>query len=643
MPNEATARQTDANFTMLDSFQIFTKGGLILFQWSLMEAPKGSPVDELVKQCLLEERAGETEYTHVAGSSAYTLRWRTHNALGLVFVAVHQKILRLDYVDGLLERCRDEFAKTYDASPNSTKLAFPEFTETFSAVLREEESKSNAKRAPKERAPRAFDAAKKAAKRNDASGAARGAGDDGDDARIETDSSADARDTVETRGDGGGKAVGAFDMSKIRASLRSKGGGNKGSGGNLAAKGDDERPKKKEKEKRVWAGENAKGKTEGLDFSEGKPPDVDLDEDSERVDISKPSRVDAEEDEEYSSEEDEEDSVGTSSAEPSSRSRVGGGKKKPSFFSSLLENSLVRGVVGKAALDRGDLAPVLEKLKTNFMNKNVAEDIAERLCESVAASLEGKKLSSFSSLSAMTKTAMEEALTRILTPKRSVDVLRDVRAAKEAGRPYVITFVGVNGVGKSTNLSKVAYWLLQHDAKVMIAACDTFRAGAVEQLRTHCKRLGVPLFERGYEKDPANVAAEAIKAAARQKCDVVLVDTAGRMQDNEPLMRALAKLINTNEPDLVLFVGEALVGNDAVDQLSKFNERLGDLSASASRTRLIDGIVLSKFDTIDDKVGAALSMVYTSGAPVMFVGCGQTYTDLRKLNVRSVVKMLLSK
>jgi len=106
-------------------------------------------------------------------------------------------------------------------------------------------------------------------------------------------------------------------------------------------------------------------------------------------------------------------------------------------------------------------------------------------------------------------------------------------------------------------------------------------------------------------------------------------------------MRALAKLINVNEPDLTLFVGEALVGNDAVDQLVKFNERLSDLSADRDKKRLIDGIVLSKFDTVDDKVGAALSMVYASGAPVMFVGCGQTYTDLRKLNVKSVVKILL--
>ena len=130
---------------------------------------------------------------------------------------------------------------------------------------------------------------------------------------------------------------------------------------------------------------------------------------------------------------------------------------------------------------------------------------------------------------------------------------------------------------------------------------------------------------------------------ARSGIDAVLVDTAGRMQDNEPLMRALAKLVNVNEPDLVLFVGEALVGNDSVDQLSKFNQRLSDLSSRAEKTKLIDGIVLSNLDTVDVKVGAALSMVYTSGAPVMFVGRGQTYTDLRKLNVKSIVKILLSK
>ena len=257
--------------------------------------------------------------------------------------------------------------------------------------------------------------------------------------------------------------------------------------------------------------------------------------------------------------------------------------------------------------------------------------------------------------------------------RRTVDILREVRAAKAAGRrPYVITFVGVNGVGKSTSLSKVAYWLTSNGVKVSIAACDTFRAGAVEQLKTHAARLQVPLFERGYEKDPAKVAAEAVRAAARDGVDCVLVDTAGRMQDNEPLMRALAGLISGNDPDLVLFVGEALVGNDGVDQLTQFNARLLDLAPPRRNTAAakstpssnnnnsgndnenaagttvregrpcaVDGIVLTKFDTIDDKVGAAVSMVYASGAPVMFVGCGQTYVDLKRLNVRSVVRSLL--
>ncbi len=124
-----------------------------------------------------------------------------------------------------------------------------------------------------------------------------------------------------------------------------------------------------------------------------------------------------------------------------------------------------------------------------------------------------------------------------------------------------------------------------------------------------------------------------------------MVDTAGRMQDNEPLMKELAKLININNPDLVLFVGEALVGNEAVDQVKKFNQSLIDHSSvkglNTDQVRTIDGIVLTKFDTIDDKVGAAISMTYTTGQPIVFVGTGQTYSDLKSLNAQSVVQSLL--
>lgn len=195
-------------------------------------------------------------------------------------------------------------------------------------------------------------------------------------------------------------------------------------------------------------------------------------------------------------------------------------------------------------------------------------------------------------------------------------------------------------------------WLKK--CRVLIAACDTFRAGAVEQLRTHSRRLNslypadrqpdkkqvVELYEKGYGKDAAGIAMEAINYARSARLDVVLVDTAGRMQDNEPLMRSLSKLITVNEPDLVLFVGEALVGNEAVDQLVKFNAALADHSAKTN-PHTIDGMVLTKFDTIDDKVGSAISMTYITGQPIVFVGTGQTYTDLKALNAKAVVQALM--
>merc|ERR1712043_105371 len=266
---------------------------------------------------------------------------------------------------------------------------------------------------------------------------------------------------------------------------------------------------------------------------------------------------------------------------------------------------------------------------------------------------EGRVLGTFSSVHRTVKDTLNESLIQLLTPKRRVDIIRDVREAKSNKRPYVITFCGVNGVGKSTNLAKICFWLVENNCRVLIAACDTFRAGAVEQLRTHVRRLNslyptadqgsgkpvVELYEKGYGKDAAGIAMEAINYARQSKNDVVLVDTAGRMQDNEPLMRSLAKLITVNDPDLVLFVGEALVGNEAVDQLVKFNQALSDYS-SQNNPHLIDGIVLTKFDTIDDKVGSAISMTYITGQPTLFVGTGQTYTDLKSLNAKSVVASL---
>jgi signal recognition particle receptor subunit alpha len=305
-----------------------------------------------------------------------------------------------------------------------------------------------------------------------------------------------------------------------------------------------------------------------------------------------------------------------------------------SFFSSITNKELTEN----------DLKPVLEQFQSSLIEKNVAQEIAEKICESVCSSLVGKKLGTFTRVKTTVTEAMGESITRLLTPKRTIDILRDANIAKQQKRPYIITFVGVNGVGKTTSLAKIVSWLKQNNLKVIIAACDTYRSGAVEQLLVHANNLEVEIFQRGYGKvgnvDAAGIAFQAIEEARKKGIDVVVIDTSGRMQDNAPLMKDLAKLVDMNEPDLVLFVGEALVGNDSVDQLTKFNACLEE-NSKTRKLHGIDGIVLTKFDTVDEKIGAAISMVYTTGQPIVFVGVGQKYSDLRVLDVKKMVSILL--
>ncbi|GJW04435.1 signal recognition particle receptor subunit alpha [Tanacetum coccineum] len=622
---------------MLEQLLIFTRGGLIL--WTCKElgnALRGSPIDTLIRSCLLEERSGAASYNYDVPGASYTLKWTFHNELGIVFVAVYQKILHLLYVDDLLAMVKREFSEIYDPK----RMVYDDFDEIFRQLRKEAEARAEEMKKSKQvMAKPVSNMGKKQGqqmqktgfeggnKKKSGDGESGKDGDNGDNVKTGNLENGHSNGEIAKKGRVNGKENGnnnsnggAFDVNKLQK-LRSKGGKKSNVVVNKVSK---EEPKKKPvKKNRVWDDKPVDTK---LDFTEP------MNENGDNGHMAIPQVVEGEsmmDKDEYvssDSESEEDDEADTDKKVDS---------KKKGWFTSMFQS-----IAGKANLEKADLEPALKALKDRLMTKNVAEEIAEKLCESVAFSLEGKKLASFTRISSTVQTAMEDALVRILTPKRSIDILRDVHVAKEQRKPYVVVFVGVNGVGKSTNLAKVAYWLQQHDINVMMAACDTFRSGAVEQLRTHARRLQIPIFEKGYEKDPAVVAKEAIQEATRNGSDVVLVDTAGRMQDNEPLMRALSKLIYVNSPDLVLFVGEALVGNDAVDQLSKFNQKLADLSPSPS-PRLIDGILLTKFDTIDDKVGAALSMVYISGAPVMFVGCGQSYTDLKKLNVKSIVKTLL--
>ncbi|KAL0230579.1 hypothetical protein PCE1_004136 [Barthelona sp. PCE] len=274
-----------------------------------------------------------------------------------------------------------------------------------------------------------------------------------------------------------------------------------------------------------------------------------------------------------------------------------------------------------------------------LIERNVAATVAAEIIEHVKAELIGVRVGSFESIRTAIKDVLNREIAKILTPSREIDIMREVTLARQENRVLSIVMCGVNGVGKSTTLAKIAYWLSLNDVSVMVAACDTFRSGAIEQLNKHCRALGLEMFDAGYGKDPSHVTRLALQHAASNDIEVVLVDTAGRMQDNGDLMNGLYRLVQYNNPDFVFFVGEALVGNDGIDQLRSFD---GYLKSKTQPVRGVNGIILTKVDTIDEKIGAALSMVHETKVPIVFLGVGQQRTDLRRLKVQQVVDLLLS-
>lgn len=622
---------------MLDLFTIFTKGGMVLWYFQGTAFSMAQAVNGLVKAVILQERVGVNSYTH----DSLTLKFRLDNEFDLVFVAVYQKMIQLAYVDKLLEQVQLAFRDRYkNELANGACLAL-DFSREFNGILDELESEQ---RSQEPRKMRTFNESKKADKIQqqpnvDVIPEKPTLPQEEKTPPVAMVEEAGAEPKAKPKPPVGPVARTAAGMRKAA---------NKRTSSSTVAKQSSvtTSPKSRSKEKRVWEGVVTKEEASSLDRSSTKGGNGCIEVPEYQVDYSMVGQMKGDlkslEEEEVESEVESEEEETTSESKQNTSKNSGG---VFSFFMNL---------AGGKTITQDSMTPILEKMKEHLITKNVAAEIAEKLCTSVAGKLDGKVVGTFTGIQSTVRASLEESLVQILSPKRRVDILRDVMVKREGGsQPYVITFCGVNGVGKSTNLAKVAFWLLENGHRVLIAACDTFRSGAVEQLRTHTHHLdslhkpareGAPpsimLYERGYGKDASGIAMEAIGFAQQQGFDVVLVDTAGRMQDNEPLMRALAKLIRVNNPDLVLFVGEALVGNEAVDQLTKFNRALVDHS-DGDNQRVVDGIVLTKFDTIDDKVGAAISMTYTTGQPIVFVGTGQKYVDLKSLNVHAVVSALL--
>ncbi|XP_053997427.1 signal recognition particle receptor subunit alpha homolog [Hylaeus anthracinus] len=623
---------------MLDLFTIFSKGGIVLWCFQSTSQIFAPSVNALIRSVILQERTGN----HTFEYDSLRLQYKLDNEFELVFVVAYQKILQLSYVDKFLNdihlEFRDKFKNELERSQWFCNFNFQNNYENV-LIMAEQWARTQAK-LPKQM--RTFDESQKSKKtvasmierKDEKDNKKQGKKKKG----VDTNKDDQSKIQEGPKQDISNNQNGEIDEETLIAN-RMKLVQKLNSQKKKVDKQKSPKPEKAGKKPRVWELGGTVKDLATLERTKDKPEESGdyVAADKRLVGQMKGGIRDLEVDTESEDESDQEIETLKPRVE----------KRSSSMF------SMFKSLVGAKSLKHEDMASVLDKLKDHLISKNVAADISQKLCDSVGVKLEGKVLGTFESVTNTVKSTLTDALVQILSPKRRVDILRDAMEAKKNNRPYVMTFCGVNGVGKSTNLAKICFWLIENNFRVLIAACDTFRAGAVEQLRTHMRHLNalhppekhgnqsmVQLYEKGYGKDAAGIAMEAIRFAKDSKIDVVLVDTAGRMQDNEPLMRALAKLIKVNEPDLVLFVGEALVGNEAVDQLVKFNQALADHSQS-SNPHIIDGIVLTKFDTIDDKVGAAISMTYITGQPIVFVGTGQTYTDLKSLNAKAVVHALM--
>lgn len=267
-------------------------------------------------------------------------------------------------------------------------------------------------------------------------------------------------------------------------------------------------------------------------------------------------------------------------------------------------------------------AGIWENLELILLENNVSLKAIDQIKENLEKELIGKEIKK-DDLEQEIKSALKSSIENLFV--ESFDLIEKIRNSE---KPFVILFVGINGSGKTTTIAKLAYLLEKHKLKVVLAAADTFRAASIEQLSLHADKLKVPIIKHEYGSDPASVGFDAIKHAQSHNLDVVLIDTAGRMHTKENLIKEMEKICRVTKPDLKLFIGESITGNDATEQAEKFNEAIQ-----------IDGIILSKAD-VDEKGGTAISVSKVTGKPILYLGVGQRMEDLKEFKKEEIIKSL---
>jgi fused signal recognition particle receptor len=292
----------------------------------------------------------------------------------------------------------------------------------------------------------------------------------------------------------------------------------------------------------------------------------------------------------------------------------------------------LKGLVNKVTtteLKTENLHPVLSEFKINLAENDVAYPVAERICDELEKRLNGVQVKRLEDRKQIVEKNLREILLEIMLTNNKIDLLKAIKDKCQKNEPFIIVFVGINGTGKTTTIAKIAHLLATKGYSVVLACSDTYRAGSIEQLEEHAKRLGIRMITHKYGADPAAVAYDTIGHAKAHGINVVLIDTAGRMQTNKNLMNELEKVKRIVNPDLTILTVDSLTGNDAVTQAEEFNKCVG-----------IDATILTKVDA-DVKGGSALSVTYVTQKPILYIGVGQSYDDLEEFNPEKFVQMIL--
>jgi fused signal recognition particle receptor len=285
--------------------------------------------------------------------------------------------------------------------------------------------------------------------------------------------------------------------------------------------------------------------------------------------------------------------------------------------------------INKSNLTKKDLDPILWDLQLQLISNDVSVIVSEKISNEMKEKLLGLDAPRIGDKSEVVRTYLRDSIEAVMGGSKTIDLIQLISENKEK-RPYVFMFIGINGTGKTTTIAKMSKMFLDNGFSVVLASSDTYRAGAIEQLEEHARRLGVRVIKHQYGSDAAAVGYDAVEHARARAIDVVLIDTAGRMQTNRNLMDELQKMKRVVQPDITIMILDSLTGNDATEQAITFNKHVG-----------FDAVILTKVDA-DAKGGSSLSVSYLTGKPVIFIGVGQKYDDIEKFDAAWLAEKLLT-